>query len=169
MARDRQMAQAPKTRPAAKAGASKNPAGAKAATQSSAGVNPALAGGAANPAASDIAVAMAEAATGVQGAIDVAVAALSQSYAHAMSLAFQDTVLDRQRRAILAQAAMTRALMDIRDAPPGLVDEKLAIMRSGIDMLTAPDRQDMDQFSGISQQFQAAVENLIKLKNNLNS
>lgn len=98
---------------------------------------------------------------------DVAIASLCQSYAHTLSLAFHDIVLNQQRRAALGQAALARAIEQVQSAEPKDFEEKLSQLRKGLDVLGVAGTNDMEDFTAMSKQFVDAANELIAVKEKL--
>lgn len=107
-------------------------------------------------------------AVGVGSAVDVAIAGLCQSYTHALSLAFHDAVLDQQRRNILGQAALSRAVEEIQTADAKDFEDRLKKLKKGLDTLGVPEDSDMNAYAQLSSNFKEAMKNLTALKDELN-
>ena len=102
-----------------------------------------------------------------EGAVDLAIGALCQSYSHALSLAFHDAVTERQRRAALIDAALARAVEEIAATKPKEFEDRMTELKAGLDVLNAPGGADMAAYAGITREFQEAAESLIKLRTQL--
>jgi len=103
------------------------------------------------------------------GYADVAIASLCQSYAHTLSLAFHDIVLNQQRRSALGQAALARAIEQIQTAEPKHFEEKLGQLRKGLDVLGVSGSNDMEDFTAMSQQFVDAANQLVAVREKMAS
>lgn len=95
---------------------------------------------------------------------DVALAGLCQSYAHALSMAFQEAVLNQQRRSAIAQAAVAAALARIEKLEGGALKDHLAEVREGLEMFGLSENEDMAAFTGITNQFQVAADRLLDVR-----
>lgn len=95
---------------------------------------------------------------------DVAIAALCQSYAHALSMAFHDAVLQQQRRSALGQAALARAVEQIQSADASEFEEKLMQLQKGLDAVGAGSADSMTVFGDLATQFQAAANQLLDVR-----
>ncbi|MCK0069634.1 RebB family R body protein [Kordiimonas laminariae] len=99
-----------------------------------------------------------------EGAADLALSSLCQSYAHALSLAFHDAVLNQQRRSALGQAAVARAAETIQDAKPEDFETQLSQLVKGLDALGVSASREMETFMGLSKQFSIATEQLMQVR-----
>ncbi len=95
---------------------------------------------------------------------DVAIASLCQSYAHALSLAFHETVIAQQRRAALGQAALAQAIQQIQSVEPKDFEDRLQQLRKGLDVIGLAGSNDMEMFTDLSRQFQAAANQLLEIR-----
>ena len=97
-------------------------------------------------------------------AVDLALGALCQSYSHALSLAFHDAVGERQRRTALVEAALARAVEEIGATKPAEFEERMKDLKAGLDVLGAPNGDDMAAYAGITREFREAAESLMQLR-----
>ncbi|NVJ96518.1 MAG: RebB family R body protein [Alphaproteobacteria bacterium] len=107
---------------------------------------------------------LAAAGTGNGEVGDVALAALSQAYAHTMSLAFHEAVLNQQRRSALAQAATARALADVQAVDAANMEEWLSQFAKGLEALGLSPAAEMSVFSDLTTQYQQAADQLMAVK-----
>ncbi|WP_417451213.1 RebB family R body protein [Kordiimonas sp.] len=104
-----------------------------------------------------------------ENTVDVALGALCQSYSHALSLAFHDAVAGRQRRSALLQAALAHAVEEISTSKPDDFEARMKQLKAGLDVLDAPNGDDMAAYAGITQQFRDAATELMNLRSQLKS
>lgn len=96
----------------------------------------------------------------LDGALDVAIAGLSQAYAHALAIAFEDAVQSQRRRAALSDAALARALKGLEGVPPESFRERLAELTAGLDQLTCREPAAMAGYAEMAETYRKALEAL---------
>lgn len=96
----------------------------------------------------------------LDGAVDVAIAGLSQAYAHALAIAFEDAVQSQRRRAALADAALARALKGLEGVPPESFRERLAELTAGLDQLSGREPGAMTAYAEMAETYRKALEAL---------
>ncbi|SDE36130.1 RebB family R body protein [Kordiimonas lacus] len=95
---------------------------------------------------------------------DVALAGLCQSYAHALSMAFQEAVLQQQRRSSIAQAAVAAALARVDGLEEGKIKDHLQDVQDGLKIFGLSDADNMAVFANITEQFQNAADRLLQVR-----
>ncbi len=96
--------------------------------------------------------------------VDVAIAALCNSYAYAQSMAFQEEALNKERWDIVMQAAFCRAVTQIEDSNPAAVREQLSLIKEAVAAFEEADKQTSKNLSQMSHQFKEATKLLEEVK-----
>lgn len=109
----------------------------------------------------------ASAAVDMESAADVAVAGLCQSYTHALSIAFHNAVLSQQRRNIVGQAAVQRAVKAIMETDPKDFEERLQQLKKGLDVLGVSGKTDMDTYNQLTAGFKESIEVMVNLRDQI--
>ncbi len=96
--------------------------------------------------------------------VDVAIAALCNSYAFAQSMAFQEEALNKERWDIVMQAAFCRTVTQIEDSNPAAVREQLSLIKEAVAAFEEADKQTTKNLSQMSHQFKEATKLLEEVK-----
>lgn len=96
--------------------------------------------------------------------VDVAIAALCNSYAYAQSMAFQEEALNKERWDIVMQAAFCRTVTQIEDSNPAAVREQLSLIKEAVAAFDEADKQTTKNLSQMSHQFKEATLLLEEVK-----